>query len=253
MEYSLKKSLGQHFLKDENVCRKIVEELEHHPFNNLLEVGPGGGALTKYLLKLPDINFKAVELDLEKVGYLETTFPAIKDKIIHRSFLDIDAPFDGDFTIVGNFPYNISTQILFRILEWKDKVPAMVGMFQKEVAERAASKEGNKVYGVLSVLVQAFYNVEYLFDVDPACFNPPPKVISGVIRLIRRKDVPNMKSEKTFFNLVKTAFNQRRKTLRNAVRGLFDPEELKDELFNKRAEVLSVADFAALTFRMNIN
>jgi 16S rRNA (adenine1518-N6/adenine1519-N6)-dimethyltransferase len=253
MEYSLKKSLGQHFLKDENVCRKIVEELEHHPFNNLLEVGPGGGALTKYLLKLPDINFKAVELDLEKVGYLETTFPAIKDKIIHRSFLDIDAPFDGDFTIVGNFPYNISTQILFRILEWKDKVPAMVGMFQKEVAERAASKEGNKVYGVLSVLVQAFYNVEYLFDVDPACFNPPPKVISGVIRLIRRKDVPNMKSEKTFFNLVKTAFNQRRKTLRNAVRGLFDAEELKDELFNKRAEVLSVADFAALTFRMNIN
>jgi 16S rRNA (adenine1518-N6/adenine1519-N6)-dimethyltransferase len=253
MEYSLKKSLGQHFLKDENVCKRIVEELQENPFRNLLEVGPGGGALTKYLLNLPDINFKAVELDLEKVGYLENTFPSIKDKIIHKSFLDIDAPFEDEFTIVGNFPYNISTQILFKILQWKDKVSVMVGMFQKEVAERAASKEGNKVYGVLSVLVQAFYNVEYLFDVDPTCFNPPPKVMSGVIRLVRRNDVPEMKSEKAFFNLVKTAFNQRRKTLRNAVRGLFTPEELQDELFNKRAEVLSVADFAALTFRMNIN
>jgi 16S rRNA (adenine1518-N6/adenine1519-N6)-dimethyltransferase len=253
MEYSLKKSLGQHFLKDENVCRRIVEELQQHQFKNLLEVGPGGGALTKYLLKLPDISFKAVELDLEKVGYLESTFPSIKDKIIHKSFLDIDAPFDDEFTVVGNFPYNISTQTLFKILEWKDKVPVTVGMFQKEVAERAASKEGNKVYGVLSVLVQAFYKVEYLFDVDPTCFNPPPKVMSGVIRLIRRSDVPEMKSERAFFNLVKTAFNQRRKTLRNAVRGLFTPEELQDELFNKRAEVLSVGDFAALTFRMNIN
>ncbi len=126
----------------------------------------------------------------------------------------------------------------------------VVGMFQKEVAERAASKEGNKVYGILSVLVQAFYKVEYLFDVDPTCFDPPPKVMSGVIRLVRRDDVPEMKSERAFFNLVKTAFNQRRKTLRNAVRGLFSEEELKDELFNKRAEVLSVNDFAALTFRM---
>jgi 16S rRNA (adenine1518-N6/adenine1519-N6)-dimethyltransferase len=152
--------------------------------------------------------------------------------------------------VVGNFPYNISTQILFRILEWKEKVPVMVGMFQKEVAERAASKEGNKVYGILSVLVQAFFRVEYLFDVDPACFTPPPKVMSGVIRLVRRNHVPEMKSEKAFFNLVKTAFNQRRKTLRNAVRGLFTEEELKDELFNKRAEVLGVNDFAALTFRM---
>lgn len=250
MEYSLKKSLGQHFLKDENVCRKIVDHLQEYPFNNLLEVGPGGGALTKYLLKLSHINFKAVELDLEKVEYLESTFPAIKDKIIQKNFLDIDAPFSEEFTVIGNFPYNISTQILFKVLEWKENVATVVGMFQKEVAERAASKAGNKVYGVLSVLVQAFYKVEYLFDVDPGCFNPPPKVISGVIRLIRRNDVPEMKSEKAFFNLVKTAFNQRRKTLRNAVRGLFTDEELKDELFNKRAEVLNVEDFAALTFRM---
>ncbi len=251
MEYSLKKSLGQHFLKDEGVCKRIVEELQKHSFKHLLEVGPGGGALTKYLLKIEDVDFKAVELDEEKVGFLEKTYPAIKGKIINESFLDITPPFNEEFTVVGNFPYNISTQILFKILEWKHLVPVMVGMFQKEVAERAASKEGSKVYGVLSVLVQAFYKVEYLFDVDPGCFNPPPKVMSGVIRLTRRDDVPVMKSEKAFFNLVKTAFNQRRKTLRNAVKSLFSADELKDELFNKRAEVLSVEDFAALTFRMN--
>lgn len=250
MEYSLKKSLGQHFLKDENVCKRIVEELQQDSFKRLVEVGPGGGALTKYLLKIPGIDFKAVELDDEKVAYLEKTFPAIKDKVIHENFLDIDPPFSEEFTIVGNFPYNISTQILFKILEWKQQVPVTVGMFQKEVAERAASKEGNKVYGVLSVLVQAFYRVNYLFDVDPSCFNPPPKVMSGVIRLVRRDDVPKMKSERAFFDLVKTAFNQRRKTLRNAVKSLFAADELKDELFNKRAEVLSVEDFAALTFRM---
>ncbi len=251
MEYSLKKSLGQHFLKDENVCKKIIEELQHHTFNQLLEVGPGGGALTKYLLKIPNIDFKAVELDEEKVAFLEKTFPAIRNKIIHENFLNITSPFAGEFTIIGNFPYNISTQILFKIIELKHQVPFAVGMFQKEVAARAASKEGGKVYGVLSVLVQAFYIVTYLFDVEPSCFNPPPKVMSGVIRLTRRNDVPAMKSEKAFFNLVKTAFNQRRKTLRNAVKSLFAAEELKDELFNKRAEVLSVEEFAALTFRMN--
>jgi 16S rRNA (adenine1518-N6/adenine1519-N6)-dimethyltransferase len=250
MEYQLKKSLGQHFLKDESICRDIVEALTQHEFTNLLEVGPGGGALTKYLLKLPCINFKAVELDAEKVDYLEKTFPSLAGKIIHESFLDIKPPFDDPFTVVGNFPYNISTQILFKILDWKEQVPVAIGMFQKEVAERAASKEGSKVYGVLSVLIQAFYKVEYLFDVPPEAFNPPPKVVSGVIRLTRRNDVPEMRSHKHFTNLVKTAFNQRRKTLRNAVRGLFSPEELQDELFNKRAEVLSVADFAALTFRM---
>ncbi|MCW3109555.1 MAG: rRNA ((1518)-N(6)/adenine(1519)-N(6)) -dimethyltransferase [Segetibacter sp.] len=251
MEYSLKKSLGQHFLKDENVCRNIVAELQQHSFERLLEVGPGGGALTKYLLKIPATDFKAVELDNEKVLFLEKAFPAIRGRIIHESFLDIDPPFEGEFTVVGNFPYNISTQILFKVLDWKQQVPVVVGMFQKEVAERAASKEGSKVYGVLSVLVQVFYKVEYLFDVDPSCFTPPPKVMSGVIRLTRRDDVPEMKSEKAFFNLVKTAFNQRRKTLRNAVKSLFTAEELKDELFNKRAEVLSVEEFAALTFRMN--
>jgi 16S rRNA (adenine1518-N6/adenine1519-N6)-dimethyltransferase len=251
MEYSLKKSLGQHFLKDENVCKKIVAELDKNDFERLLEVGPGGGALTKYLLEIPSITFKAVELDSEKVIYLEQAYPGIRGKIIHDNFLDIAPPFTEKFSVVGNFPYNISTQILFKVLEWKEQVPLIIGMFQKEVAERAASKEGSKVYGVLSVLVQAFYRVEYLFDVDPSCFNPPPKVISGVIRLTRRDEMLSMKSERAFFNLVKTAFNQRRKTLRNALKSLFSADELKDELFNKRAEVLSVEEFAALTFRMN--
>ena len=153
--------------------------------------------------------------------------------------------------MIGNFPYNISTQILFKVLDWRNLVPVVIGMFQKEVAERAASKEGSKVYGVLSVLIQAFYQVDYLFDVSNECFTPPPKVQSGVIRLRRRKIDLNYTSEKSFRLLVKTAFGQRRKTLRNAVKGMFSPEVLQDEIFNKRAEALSLEDFAALTFRMN--
>jgi 16S rRNA (adenine1518-N6/adenine1519-N6)-dimethyltransferase len=249
--YTLKKSLGQHFLKDENVITKIIEALQQHPFTNLLEVGPGGGALTKHLITLPNINFKAVELDAEKVEYLKKTYPTLDDKIIHQSFLDIEKPFKEPFTVIGNFPYNISTQILFKILDWKDDVPVVIGMFQKEVAQRAASKEGSKVYGVLSVLIQAYYDVEYLFDVNSDCFTPPPKVQSGVIRLTLKKEMLQAKSERAFIILVKTAFNQRRKTLRNAVKSLFTTEVLQDELFNKRAEALSVEDFAALTFRMS--
>ena len=248
--YTLKKSLGQHFLKDENICRRIVDELIKCSFTNLLEVGPGGGALTKYLIQLPNINFKAVELDDEKVVFLKNNYPALKDKIIHQSFLDIDKPFDEPFTVVGNFPYNISTQILFKILEWEDAVPCMVGMFQKEVAQRIAAKEGNKVYGITSVLVQAFYDVEYLFDVSETSFNPPPKVKSGVIRLLIRKEKLEIKSRKAFFNLVKTAFNQRRKTLRNACKGIFEPEILQQDIFNKRAEQLSIKDFALLSFQL---
>jgi len=248
--YTLKKSLGQHFLKDENICRKIVDALQQKPFNQLLEVGPGGGALTKYLLQIKDIDFRAVELDDEKVEYLVKTFPQLKDKIIHQSFLDIEKPFEKKFTVIGNFPYNISSQILFKVLEWKEDVECVIGMFQKEVALRAAAKEGNKTYGVLSVLVQAFYDVEYLFEVSEKSFQPPPKVKSAVIRLTPVQDSLTMKSEKVFFILVKTAFNQRRKTLRNAVKGLFDAALLQDELFNKRAEQLSVKEFAALTFKM---
>lgn len=248
--YTLKKSLGQHFLKDENICRKIVEQLQKNSFSQLLEVGPGGGALTKYLLQIQNINFKAVELDDEKVNYLISEYPDLNSKIIHQNFLDIDIPFEGAFTVIGNFPYNISSQILFKVLEWKNNVECVVGMFQKEVAQRVAAKEGNKVYGVISVLVQAFYNVEYLFDVSEQSFQPPPKVKSGVIRLLPNKETPDMRNEKDFFILVKTAFNQRRKTLRNAVRNLFETETLEDDIFDKRAEQLSVKQFAALTFKM---
>jgi 16S rRNA (adenine1518-N6/adenine1519-N6)-dimethyltransferase len=247
---NLKKSLGQHFLKDENIINKIIAALKEKPFTNLLEVGPGGGALTKHLIKLPNVNFIAVELDEEKADLLERTYPVLKDKIIHKSFLDIDPPFTEPFTVIGNFPYNISTQIVFKIMEWKDLVPTVIGMFQKEVAERAASKEGSKVYGVLSVLVQYYFDVEYLFDVGNECFTPQPKVKSGVIRLTAVKEKLPVKSERAFWVLVKTAFNQRRKTMRNAVKSLFDQEILQDPLFTRRAETLSIKEFAELTFKM---
>ncbi|OLY94043.1 dimethyladenosine transferase [Cnuella takakiae] len=248
--YTLKKSLGQHFLKDESVCQRIVAELQKQPFQRLVEVGPGGGALTKYLLELKAVDFKAVEIDDEKVKYLSKTYPQLADKIIHKSFLDIEPPFAEPFTVVGNFPYNISTQIVFKIMEWKGAVECMVGMFQKEVAERIVARHGSKVYGVTSVLTQAWFDTEYLFQVDEDAFNPPPKVKSAVIRLLPRKEPVPMHSEKRLFNLVKTAFQQRRKTLRNACKGLFDAATLQDEIFNKRPEQLNVADFAALTFRM---
>lgn len=249
-DYTLKKALGQHFLKDEQVLEQIMQALVQTPFSRLLEVGPGGGALTKSLLRLPDIDFKAVELDEEKVEYLLKTFPKLKGRLIHNSILDMDPPFDQDFTVIGNFPYNISSQILFKVLEWKQQVPYLFGMFQKEVAQRITSKEGSKSYGILSVLIQAQYEVSYLFDVPAAAFNPPPKVISGVIQLTRRATPETVASDKKLKLLVKTAFNQRRKMLRNAVKGLFDADFLQDDIFNKRAEQLSVADFARLTFKL---
>lgn len=249
--HTLKKSLGQHFLKDEKVVEKIIVALMQHSFKNLLEVGPGGGALTKHLIKIPGIHFKAVELDEDKIAYLLKQFPSLKNDLIHKSFLEIDRPFDAPFTVIGNFPYNISTQILFKILEWKEYVPVVIGMFQKEVAERAAAKEGSKIYGVLSVLLQYYYDIEYLFSVGNEAFTPPPKVQSGVIRLTRRESYLAVKSERAFWVLVKTAFNQRRKTLRNGVKSLFTKEVLEDELFNRRAETLSVKEFAELTFKMS--
>lgn len=248
--YTLKKSLGQHFLKDENICRKIVDELKNSSFKNLLEVGPGGGALTKYLIQIPDIDFKAVEVDDEKVEFLKKTYPILEKKIIHQSFLDIDKPFDETFTVVGNFPYNISTQILFKILEWENSVECVIGMFQKEVAQRIAAKEGSKVYGVTSVLIQAFYDVIYLFDVTENSFVPPPKVKSGVIKLLPKKEPVHLKNRSSFFELVKTAFNQRRKTMRNACKNLFDAKVLQYPIFDKRAEQLTVNDFAQLSFQM---
>jgi 16S rRNA (adenine1518-N6/adenine1519-N6)-dimethyltransferase len=248
--YTLKKSLGQHFLKDENICRKIVAALTTCSFERLLEVGPGGGALTKYLIELPGIEFKAVELDEEKVVFLKKTYPSLENKIIHQSFLEIDPPYSDNFTVVGNFPYNISTQILFKILEWTPQVDCVIGMFQKEVAQRIAAGSGSKVYGVTSVLVQAFYDVVYLFDVQESSFNPPPKVKSGVIQLLPRHSVVNLKSREAFFLLVKTAFGQRRKTMRNACKNLFETAFMQQPIFDQRAEQLSVQQFADLTFSM---
>jgi 16S rRNA (adenine1518-N6/adenine1519-N6)-dimethyltransferase len=250
MEYTLKKSLGQHFLKDELICRQLVDVWRSTNGSHLLEVGPGGGALTRFLLELEGVEFKAVELDEEKVNYLHKKYPSLQGKLIQGSILDIDCPFDVPFTLMGNFPYNISTQIVFRVLEWRDKVPVMIGMFQKEVAERIVAPPGSRVYGILSVLVQAYYEAEYLFDVPPTSFDPPPKVVSGVLRLKRKADEIPVRSERALWVLVKTAFNQRRKMLRNAVKSLFTEETLKQSIFDQRAEQLSVEQFAALTFQM---
>ncbi len=250
MSYTLKKSLGQHFLHDEAICRQIVATLETDAFTQLLEVGPGGGAITKYLLQIPGIDFKAVEIDKEKLDYLEGTYPAIKGRIIHDDILTTAAPFEGEFAVIGNFPYNISTQILFKMIDWKAQVSLITGMFQKEVAQRIAAGPGSKVYGIISILIQAYYSVEYLFDVPPEAFTPPPKVTSGVIRLQRKEHVLPVKSERAFTVLIKTAFNQRRKMLRNATKSLFDADVLQEAVFDKRPEQLSIDDYAALSFLM---
>jgi len=246
MQYTLKKSLGQHFLHDEQMCAKIVLQITHTPGMQLLEVGPGGGALTKYLLEWADIHYKAVEIDREKVDYLHKTYPVLQGRIIEQDILKADVPFEGIFSIVGNFPYNISSPILFKVLEWEPQVDEVIGMFQKEVAQRIASGPGSKVYGILSVLMQAFYKAEYLFDVHENCFTPPPSVKSGVMRFTNLHNPFEIKDKKKFIQLVKAAFNQRRKTLRNALRGTLPPEALADKIMDKRAEQLSVADFVAL-------
>jgi 16S rRNA (adenine1518-N6/adenine1519-N6)-dimethyltransferase len=216
-----------------------------------LEIGPGAGALTQHILDLPKQAFKAVELDREKVAYLLHTYPQLEGKLINEDFLETAIPFEGQFTLVGNFPYNISTQIVFRVLDWKEQVPVMIGMFQKEVAERIAAKPHSKAYGILSVLTQAFYEVEYLFDVPPSAFTPPPNVMSGVIRLKRKATFPEFSSIKSFYHIVKMAFGQRRKMLRNPLKPYFTTEQLQDPIFTKRAENLTYQDFADLTFKMH--
>jgi len=245
--YTLKKSLGQHFLKDEEIARKIVEAMPVVPGMQLLEIGPGGGALTRFLEKLPGISFKAIEIDEEKVQYLKVQYPGLEGKVIRGDILKEDPPFTGAFSIIGNFPYNISSQILFRILAWKRDVPTVVGMFQKEVAHRISAEPGTKAYGIPSVLTQAFYQVEYLFEVAPEHFNPPPKVTSAVIRLNYQGNIYGITNEKKFFTLIKVSFNQRRKMLRNPLKTYFPPEMMKLPVFGKRAEELSVADFVALS------
>jgi 16S rRNA (adenine1518-N6/adenine1519-N6)-dimethyltransferase len=251
MQYTLKKSLGQHFLIDKTVCEKIRAVLLEQPIEQLVEVGPGAGALTEFIYKIPTSAYKAIELDTEKVNYLLHAYPDLAGKLINEDFLETAIPFDGSFVLVGNFPYNISTQIVFKVLDWKDQVPMMVGMFQKEVAERIAAKPHSKAYGILSVLAQAFYEVTYLFDVPPAAFNPPPKVDSGVIMFKRKSQYPAMASEKSFYHIVKMAFGQRRKMLRNPLKPYFTPAQLEDPIFTKRAENLSFEDYAALTFKMH--
>lgn len=244
-----KKHLGQHFLKDENIARKITDSLSL-PCDALLEIGPGTGVLTKYLLELPVNKFLAIDVDRDAVPYLKKTFPEAADNFIEGDFLRIpvDQLFDGPFSVIGNFPYNISSQILFRVLDYRNQIPEVVGMFQKEVAERIAAPPGSKTYGIMSVLLQAWYDIEYLFTVGAEVFVPPPKVESAVIRLKRNQVQSLGCDEKLFVNIVKTAFNQRRKTLRNALKSYrFSPDDALEELLTKRAERLGVEEFVFIT------
>lgn len=245
MNYTLKKSLGQHFLHDETVCQQIVDSLPAG-VQQLLEIGPGAGAISKYLMTLPIAAYRCIELDKEKVDYLEKTYPQLQGKIEHDDFLQAELPFENHFYVIGNFPYNISTQIVFRIIDWREQVDGVVGMFQKEVAQRIAAPHGNKEYGIMSVITQAYYDLEYLFDVAPTSFTPPPKVVSGVIRMTRKPGVEPVQDYKKFKTFVKAAFNQRRKTLRNGLKSILAPEKLQSEIFSKRAEQLSVNDFIEL-------
>ncbi len=251
--YTLKKSLGQHFLRDEGVCRRILDELKRHDFARLLEVGPGGGALTRHLKDLPGVDFKAVEVDAEKVAHLKAAWPDLQDRLIEASVLDIGPPFDGGFAVIGNFPYNISSQILFKVLDWRGQVDLVIGMFQKEVAVRIASGPGGREYGILSVLLQAYYRVTYLFDVDPRCFTPPPKVTSGVVRFEGIGNPYGIQDHAQFVRLVKAAFGMRRKQLRNALKPHFTPDVLAMDVFTRRAEQLGVRDFAELIPLMACN
>ena len=243
-----KKALGQHFLKDQNIARKIVSSLQTITTNRVLEIGPGMGVLTQYLLENEKLEVHVIEIDRESVVYLNEHFPALKENIISGDFLryDIEKTFVEPFAIIGNFPYNISTQIFFKVLEHRDLIPEVVGMIQKEVAERIAEPPGSKTYGILSVLLQAFYNIDYLFTVQPQVFAPPPKVKSAVIRLVRNEVKDLGCDEKLFFNVVKTSFNQRRKTLHNSLKSLIK-KPIEDEIFQNRPERLSVKDFVRLT------
>jgi len=245
-----KKHLGQHFLKDESIAKDIADTLNFEGYQDVLEIGPGMGVLTKYLLDKP-INTYVIEIDTESVTYLDENYPKLHGKIISKDFLkyNINEIFEGkQFAIIGNFPYNISTQIVFRALEYRNQIPEFAGMFQKEVAQRICEKKGTKAYGILSVLVQAFYEAEYLFTVNEDVFIPPPKVKSGVLRLRRKENFTLPCSEKLFFTVVKTSFQQRRKTLRNSLKTLNLSDNLReDTIFDLRPEQLSVQDFIELT------
>lgn len=243
-----KKHLGQHFLKDESIAQEIVNSFKAEDISKVIEIGPGTGVLTTHLLKR-DFETYVVEIDVESIDYLDENFPELEGRILNKDFLkySLTDNFNEDIGIIGNFPYNISSQILFKTLENKEVVKELVGMFQKEVAERVASKPGSKVYGILSVLIQAYYDVDYLFTVDEDVFFPPPKVKSGVIRLIRKDNFYIDCDDKHFFRVVKTGFNQRRKTLRNSLKSLTNNIDTTDIIFSQRPEQLSVFDFVNIT------
>lgn len=250
MSVAPKKHLGQHFLTDKNICDKIARQYSfHQDCKRVLEIGPGMGALTEFLLK-QDLDLYVMDVDQESIGYLTQHFPQLKGKIFYADFLRVNLKEimgDEPYAVVGNFPYNISSQILFRCLEYRNQIPEIMGMFQKEVAQRVAEKPGSKQYGILSVLLQAFYDIEYCFTVDEHVFNPPPKVKSGVIRCTRndREQLPC--DEKLFIRVVKMTFNQRRKTIRNSLKEFFKGKGVEHEFLALRPEVLSVEDFIELT------
>lgn len=247
-----KKHLGQHFLKDLSIARRIAESLELTVPTDVLEIGPGMGVLTQYLLKDPNARLTAVEIDHESVDYLREYYPELH--LVEGDFLRmrLEDLYGGPFCVIGNFPYNISSQIFFRVLDYKDRIPCVVGMLQKEVAERLAEPPGSKTYGILSVLLQAYYDIDYLFTVDETVFAPPPKVKSAVIRMRRNGRVSLDCDERLFVRVVKTAFNQRRKQLRNSLRPLIGKCDVADgneenKILDDRPERLSVEDFVRLT------
>ncbi len=251
-----KKHFGQHFLWDKNIARKIVNYFkEEAPPGKVLEIGPGKGVLTEMLLEHFDKDFHAIEIDKESVSYLKNKYPTIKEYLMEKDFLklDIEKHFRDDVSIIGNFPYNISSQIFFKILGRRDKIPFVVGMLQREVAERIVAPPGSKVYGILSVLLQAFYEVEILFNVGPKSFAPPPKVNSSVVSLKRNKRTNLKCDEEKFFRIVKQGFNQRRKILRNSLKSFLLNLEIESKLLEKRPEQLSVDDFVELTKLLSRN
>lgn len=245
-----KKFLGQHFLHDQGIAKRIVDALQTTPGESVLEIGPGMGVLTQYLQENAAIDLKVIEIDRDSVQYLGEHYPSLHGRIVSGDFLETDLRtiFPGSFSIIGNFPYNISSQIFFRVLAERQRVRQVVCMLQKEVADRIAEKPGSKTYGILSVLLQAYYNITYLFKVPPGVFTPPPKVMSAVIRLERNQTQALACDEKLFVQVVKQGFNNRRKTLRNALKPLALPAEISAlEILDKRAEQLSVEEFVHLT------
>ena len=245
-----KKHLGQHFLKDQNIAKKIVDSLSGKGFENVLEIGPGTGILTSILLQEKKYKLLAQDVDKDSIDYLKASFPNHAKQFELKDFLktDLNNLFgQAPFAVIGNFPYNISSQILFKVLDHREHIPELVGMFQKEVAQRVAIGPGSKLYGIISVLIQAHYDIEYLFTVHEHVFQPPPKVKSAVIRL-RKKTTPNLNCDEVFFKtIVKTAFNQRRKTLRNSLKPFLEGIDTTDPIFQSRPETLSVENFATLT------